>query len=95
MLEVAEITGKTPAQVALSWLLHDRRVTSVIVGVRTLKQLADSLEAGVWDLPEDLYRLLSEVVPFNHGYPREWIDLTWENISGMEEFKPWEVEKGR
>lgn len=91
VLAVAEATGKTPAQVALAWLLHDRRVSAVIVGIRTLSQLEDSLEAGDWDLPDDLHQNLTEVVPFDYGYPREWIELSWENISGMEDFKPWEV----
>ena len=91
VLAVAEATGKTPAQVALAWLLHDRRVIAVIVGIRTLSQLEDSLEAGDWDLPDDLHQNLTEVVPFDYGYPREWIELSWENISGMEDFKPWEV----
>lgn len=91
VLTVAEATGKTPAQVALAWLLHDRRVAAVIVGTRTPSQLEDSLEAGDWDLPDDLYHQLSEVIPFKHGYPREWIELSWDNISGKEEFSPWEV----
>jgi len=90
VLRVAGLTGKTPAQVALAWLLHDRRVTSVIVGARKVEQLEDSLGAGDWDLPDELHQRLSEKVPFFPGYPQEWIDLTWENISGQEEFAPWE-----
>ncbi len=94
VVAVSEITGKTPAQVALTWLLHDRRVAAVAVGIRTLSQLEDSLEAGDWDLPDDLRQQLTDVVPFKPGYPHEWIELSWENISGMEEFKPWEIQKG-
>jgi aryl-alcohol dehydrogenase-like predicted oxidoreductase len=91
VLAVAKETGKTPAQIALAWLLHDRRVTAVIVGVRTLSQLEDSLTAGDWDLPGQLHQRLAEVVPFEQGYPQEWVELTKGNIAGMEEFKPWEV----
>ncbi|UCF35923.1 MAG: aldo/keto reductase, partial [Acidobacteriota bacterium] len=93
VLAVARETGKTPAQVALSWLLQDRRVTAVIVGVRTLRQIEDSLVAGDWDLTEEQRQRLTDVVPFVHGYPRDWIDLTWGNIAGMEEFKPWEISR--
>jgi aryl-alcohol dehydrogenase-like predicted oxidoreductase len=91
---VAQQTEKTPAQVALAWLLLDRRVTAVIVGARTADQLSDSLVAADWDLPDDLRQRLTDIVPRAHGYPREWVDLTWSNIAGMEEFKPWEVPRG-
>ena len=93
VVAVAQLTGKTPAQIALAWLLHDRRVTSVIVGARTAGQLADSLVAADWDLSDELHERLMNVVPLALGYPREWIDLTWGNISGLEEFKPWEVSR--
>ena len=94
VVAVAQLTEKTPAQIALAWLLHDRRVTSVIVGARTVDQLADSLVAADWNLSDELHERLTNVVPLAHGYPRDWIDLTWGNISGMEEFKPWEVSRG-
>jgi aryl-alcohol dehydrogenase-like predicted oxidoreductase len=89
---IAAQLDKTPSQVALSWLLQDRRVTAAIVGARAAEQLKDNLECGDWDLPAEFRDRLSEVVPFQHGYPREWIDTTWQNIAGQEEFAPWEVE---
>lgn len=82
---VAKEVERTPAQVALAWLLHDRRVAAVIVGSRSAEQLSASLVAGDWDLPESLRQRLSDVVPFPHGYPKEWIDITWGNIAGQEE----------
>ena len=88
VVRIAQQCEKTPAQVALAWLLHDRRVTSVLVGVRTEEQLTSSLVAGDWQLPDDLHQALSDVVPFQHGYPQDWIDVTWGNISGDEEFGP-------
>jgi aryl-alcohol dehydrogenase-like predicted oxidoreductase len=86
VLQVARQTGKTPAQIALAWLLHDRRVAAVIVGARNASQLQDSLGAADWDLPADLHEQLSDVVPFQPGYPQDWIELTWGNIAGQEEF---------
>ena len=79
-------TGKTPAQVALAWLLHDRRVTAVIIGARSADQLADNLAAGDWDIPEDIRRRLDEVSAFDHGYPRQWMDLVYPLTFGDEEF---------
>lgn len=42
---VAEARGTSLARLALAWTLRDRRVTSVLVGARTVAQLADSLGA--------------------------------------------------
>ncbi len=89
LLSVAAENEKAPSQVALAWLLADRRITAVVVGARTVEQIETSLEAGDWDLPGTLRDRLSNVVPFEHGYPQEWIDMTWSNISGKEEFPPW------
>lgn len=92
---VADATDKTPAQVALAWLLHDRRVTAVIAGARTREQIQASLVVGDWDLPDDFHQRLSDSVPFQYGYPGDWIDQSWSNIAGREEFRPWEVHRPR
>lgn len=41
--DIAIKRGETLAQMALSWLLHDKRVTTVIVGSSNVGQLGDSL----------------------------------------------------
>jgi L-glyceraldehyde 3-phosphate reductase len=42
--KIAVSRGQTLAQMALSWLLKDSRVTSVLVGASKPEQLADSLK---------------------------------------------------
>lgn len=42
--EVAKARGQSLAQLALSWVLRDSRITSVLVGVSRLEQLQDDLE---------------------------------------------------
>lgn len=42
---IAERRGQTLAQMALSWCLRDRRVTSVLVGASSVAQLEDNLAA--------------------------------------------------
>jgi L-glyceraldehyde 3-phosphate reductase len=42
--ELAEKRGQNLAQMALSWILKDPRITSVILGVSKPQQLTDSLE---------------------------------------------------
>ncbi|GAA0405367.1 glyceraldehyde 3-phosphate reductase [Acrocarpospora corrugata] len=43
--EIAQQRGQTLAQMALSWALRDKRVTSVLIGASSVKQLDDSLSA--------------------------------------------------
>jgi aryl-alcohol dehydrogenase-like predicted oxidoreductase len=81
---VAKEAEKTPAQIAISWLLRDRRVSSVILGSRTVDQISDGIVSGDWDLTEEQYRRLADVVPFVHGYPHEWIQVTKPNTEGHE-----------
>ena len=45
LAEIAERRGQTLAQLALSWALRDSRVTSVLVGASSVKQLEDNLAA--------------------------------------------------
>ena len=42
---IAERRGQTLAQMAIAWVLRDPRVTSALVGARTVEQLDDSLDA--------------------------------------------------
>lgn len=51
--KVAVETGRTPAQVALNWVLHQPGVTSPILGVRSLEQLRDNLGAEGWRLEDE------------------------------------------
>ena len=43
--ELAKERGQTLAQMAIAWVLRDPRVTSALVGARTVEQLEDSLSA--------------------------------------------------
>jgi L-glyceraldehyde 3-phosphate reductase len=43
--KIARRRGQTLAQMALAWVLRDDRVTSAVVGARTIAQLDDSLDA--------------------------------------------------
>ncbi|WP_288325599.1 aldo/keto reductase [uncultured Phocaeicola sp.] len=43
--EVAVRRGQTLAEMALAWVLRDERMTSVIVGASSVKQLSDNLHA--------------------------------------------------
>ncbi|PLZ00320.1 aldo/keto reductase [Burkholderia sp. WAC0059] len=58
MRVVAEAKGVSVAQIALAWLLHQRAVTTVIVGAKKVEQLDDNIAAaGVKLSAEELARL--------------------------------------
>ncbi len=60
LVAVAEAVGKTPAQVALNWLLQRPGVTAPILGPRTLDHLRENLAAGGWSLSQEHMERLNE-----------------------------------
>jgi aryl-alcohol dehydrogenase-like predicted oxidoreductase len=61
ILKIADDCGLNPLNLALSWLLHDRRVSAVIFGVTSLPQLEGILVSGDLDLGEEIWRRVKEV----------------------------------
>ena len=60
---IAEARQQTLAQMALSWLLKDRRVTSVLIGVSKPQQLEDCLKAYTnTSFSEDELKTIEEVL---------------------------------
>ncbi|MCL5019648.1 MAG: aldo/keto reductase [Patescibacteria group bacterium] len=82
VVKTAQETGHTPAQVALSWLLHNKQVSSVIVGVRDPSGLNDTMVSGDWDVPEEQWKELDNVAFFDHGYPQSWQDMMYPQMYG-------------
>jgi aryl-alcohol dehydrogenase-like predicted oxidoreductase len=70
LLEVSKDLGRSPAEVALRWVLDRPFITSAIVGARTAEQVAESMKAGGWKLPNEIDRRLDEVSAPPPRYPR-------------------------
>jgi aryl-alcohol dehydrogenase-like predicted oxidoreductase len=66
---VSEEVEKTPAQVAINWLLNRPGVTSPIIGARTMEQLEANLGSAGWSLTEDQMSTLNEASDFFVTYP--------------------------
>jgi aryl-alcohol dehydrogenase-like predicted oxidoreductase len=47
---LAEPHGKTPAQLAIAWVLRRPEVTAAIVGARKPSQIEETVAAGDWEL---------------------------------------------
>lgn len=55
--------GERPADVALSWLLHQKAVTSPIIGPRTMEQLNGIIRVLSLTLSKDILKRLDEIFP--------------------------------
>lgn len=74
LLETAEETGKSPAQVSLNWLLQRPGVTAPILGTRTLEQLQDNLGAVEWTLTADQMKKLNDAS--DNGIPSPYGEIS-------------------
>ena len=75
MRKVGDARGVSVAQIALAWLLHQRAVTSVILGAKRLDQLDDNLKAAEVELDEDELRLIAVASELPKEYPGWMFDL--------------------
>jgi aryl-alcohol dehydrogenase-like predicted oxidoreductase len=70
MRDIASVRdGASVARIALSWLLHQKAVTSVILGAKNRQQLDDNLECVNVKLSADELRRLDEVSALPPEYP--------------------------
>jgi aryl-alcohol dehydrogenase-like predicted oxidoreductase len=70
LLEVAQELGRSPAQVAVRWVLEQPAITSAIIGARTVEQAHDNLRAGGWRLPPEALDRLNQVSALPMRYPK-------------------------
>jgi aryl-alcohol dehydrogenase-like predicted oxidoreductase len=73
LLAAAGEVGRTPAQVAIGWLLRQPGVTAPIIGARTLAQLDDNLAAAGSDLPGAVVERLDAVSALPLPYPHRFL----------------------
>jgi aryl-alcohol dehydrogenase-like predicted oxidoreductase len=55
--------GEQPADVALSWLLHQKAVTAPIIGPRTMEQLNGTMRVLSLTLSQETLKRLDEIFP--------------------------------
>jgi aryl-alcohol dehydrogenase-like predicted oxidoreductase len=69
LVEIAGRLGCEPTTLAIRWLLAKPAVTSVIIGVRRLEQLAANLAATTVDVPDDDLAALDDLTAPADLYP--------------------------
>jgi aryl-alcohol dehydrogenase-like predicted oxidoreductase len=73
VVAIAKEVGRSPAQVALAWLLAQRGVTSPIIGARRLSQLQDNLASVEVDLSPDHMARLNDASQIEMGFPHAFL----------------------
>ena len=69
LVQSANELGRTPAQVALRWVLERPGVSSVIIGARNTNQLKDNMGALDFELPTEIHARLEEASRPDAIYP--------------------------
>jgi aryl-alcohol dehydrogenase-like predicted oxidoreductase len=59
VLKVANDLGKSPAQVAIRWILEQPHITSVLVGSRTVAHFDDNVRGSGWKMDRDVLERLN------------------------------------
>jgi aryl-alcohol dehydrogenase-like predicted oxidoreductase len=82
VVKVAEELGRTPAQVALRWVLGGPGVIVPLVGARTREQLDDNLGCLAFELEETQRARLDEVSRISLGFPHDFLrEMTPRNVA--------------
>ena len=87
--------GKSPAQVAIHWLVTQPGVTSTILGARSLAQLNDNLASLEFAIPADLRKRLDEASALEPVHPYVFFGgMIQSMIHGGVEVKAWKAAAG-
>jgi aryl-alcohol dehydrogenase-like predicted oxidoreductase len=74
VVKIAKEVGRSPAQVALAWLMQKPGVTSPIIGGRKASHLDDNIAALSLDLPADAMKRLDAVSAVDMGFYNEFVN---------------------
>lgn len=60
VMEVSKMVGRSPAQIAINWVINQPGVTSTIIGATKMNQLNDNFAAAEFEMPQEALRKLDE-----------------------------------
>ena len=75
MRGIAETRSVSVAQIAIAWLLHQKVVSSVVVGAKRMDQLEDNLRAVNVSLTDEEQAAIAEISKIPAEYPAWMIEL--------------------
>jgi aryl-alcohol dehydrogenase-like predicted oxidoreductase len=83
MRPITEAHGVSVAQIALAWLLHQKAVSTVLVGAKRMDQLEDNLEAANIAFTEDELAAITQVSKLPAEYPGWMVDMWSQTRTGQ------------
>ena len=90
LLEFAEEIGKTPAQVALNWVVTQPGITSTTIGATKVAQLDDNLGALEFTIPTELRPRLAEASAIETFAPYNFFGPTIQGfLTGGNSVEAW------
>jgi aryl-alcohol dehydrogenase-like predicted oxidoreductase len=81
LVAVATEVGRSPAQVALNWVVNRPGVVSTIIGARTEAQLRDNIAALDFELPASLAARLEEISRPPAQYPYSYFSDGFQDVT--------------
>jgi aryl-alcohol dehydrogenase-like predicted oxidoreductase len=73
LMDLADDTGRTPSQIAISWARQRPYPMIPILGARTEKQLKDNLGCLDFELTQEQIERLNEASPIDLGFPHTFL----------------------
>ncbi|AJY77072.1 aldo/keto reductase [Paenibacillus beijingensis] len=65
---------RTPAQIALRWLIQRPGITSPIFGASTMAQFEDNIGAAGWEMPQEVWDKLDAASALPVEYPQRFLE---------------------
>lgn len=72
--EISKELDKTPAQIALNWLINKEEITSPIFGATSIEQFEENIGSVGWKLTKEQWSKLDEVSKLPSEYPTRFIE---------------------
>jgi aryl-alcohol dehydrogenase-like predicted oxidoreductase len=89
-IDVSNKLGRTPAQIALNWVVTQPGMTSTIIGATKVAQLEDNLGAIEFTIPAELRKILDDASGIEPGAPYTFFGpMLHSRISGGTTLHPW------
>ncbi|MFQ5963210.1 MAG: aldo/keto reductase [Candidatus Scalinduaceae bacterium] len=60
--KIAQKLGKTTAQLAVNWLIHQKGIAAALVGVKNPEQVEQNICAVGWEIPDDDLENISDIL---------------------------------
>jgi len=79
MAEIGKKHEVSVARIALAWLLHNKSVTSVIIGAKRQEQLLDNIAATQLSLSDDDMQKLNAISALSSEYPGWMLERQMQN----------------